>query len=185
MIEAGRILSILKSRLQHGQFIKMALEQTRLSRSTISRYMQMAANDSRVGHLQSGRDAMAAITALSREFVPQQRATSPVIIDAEMVHPSTAMTIPEPQHSEYPSGEAELPMPESEPINEPETVIVDGTKEDKLPEEVDKENPWDISRQAIAELMKLDDKISSPLGDVLAYIEKRWLLTFNLKNRKL
>ena len=175
MIEAGKLLTLLKGRLPHGQFIKLALSETQLSRSTISRYMQMAANAPRVGHLKSGRDAIETIAALSREIAAPAPAPRPAPASSKPPLPLGAT------YQDAEIVEQEAPVIEPEPIDdETEPLVVDGTSD----EIIEKENPWVTSRQAIAELAKLDGKISSPLGDVLAYIEKRWDLTFNLKVQK-
>lgn len=111
MVKAGELLTMLKKKLPHGQFIKMAVKGTGLSRSTISRYMQIAANGARVGHLTSGRDAIDLITKLNAPAPPPAPRPSPatVIIEAEIVEPSPAPS-PSPQD------------------DEPEPLVVDGTK---------------------------------------------------------
>ena len=173
----GEMLIELKARAGHGNF-RFELNQLRIKSSTAANYMKVAANIQHVGHLGSGmRDALKLLTKGDAQIEeseesqlppPAPRPSAPrpspaaVTLEAEIVEPDHPVIEPEPQD------------------DEPEPLVVDGTSD----EIIEKENPWVTSRQAIAELAKLDGKISSPLGDVLAYIEKRWDLTFNLKVRK-
>ncbi len=170
----GEMLIAMKGRVEHGSWI-CELKLIGIERKTASNYMRIAERWETVSHLNRGvKDAL---TLLCREDAPPTPAPSPrpspasskpplplgaTYQDAEIVEPSAPDIQPEPQD------------------DEPEPLVVDGTSD----EIIEKENPWVTSRQAIAELAKLDGKISSPLGDVLAYIEKRWDLTFNLKVRK-
>jgi len=117
IVEAGKLLTLLKRKLPHGQFIKMATKETGLSRSTISRYMQIASNGAHVGHLKSGRNALELITELTtRKERTVSRKAAPVILDAEMVEPppSPRSSAPSPRTSPTPDIiEAEIVEPEA------------------------------------------------------------------------
>lgn len=134
MIEAGKLLTLLKSRLAHGQFIKLALSETNLSRSTISRYMQMAANVSHVKHLKSGRDAMETIALLSK---PSEEVAKPspsprpspahvtIDVESETVDHEAEIVAPSPA----PQADEPLTSEQADRLTDLESVIEKGSAE--------------------------------------------------------
>ena len=170
-IEIGMLLKHCKETLPHGGFMSWVKERLEISHRSATNYMKLhdlslAGKLANVANLNDAYRLISSAPKIATPPAPRPSAPRPapaaVTIEAEIVEPPA-------------------PAIETEPIDdEPEPLVVDGTSD----EIIEKENPWVTSRQAIAELAKLDGKISSPLGDVLAYIEKRWDLTFNLKVQK-
>jgi hypothetical protein len=170
MVKAGELLAMLKKKLPHGQFIKMSTRETGLSRSTISRYMQIAANGARVRHLNSGRDAIDLITKLtspaptaakrSAQAPASSKVSLPlgaVHLDAEIVEPEAQSSPPdEPLTEKKTARLAELEAvienatrrpPEVNKGDEPEPLVVDGTKPES--------NPCAMARDFISTLKPL------------------------------
>jgi hypothetical protein len=167
IVEAGKLLALLKKRLPHGQFIKMATRETGLSRSTISRYMQIASNGAHVGHLKSGRNALELITELTTQKErTASRKVAPVIMDAEMVEPA-----PPPRSS------APAPVPpiiEVE-IVEPAPAATDAAKPSLVPKWIpdDARRLWLLAKTDLDKILKNDVSRERVLLEVIGYCRNR------------
>lgn len=181
--QTGLVLIVLKEKKGHGRFMKEVERLTGIHHRTANNYMAIARQYRNVSKMKNVSDALRYLREVSTRAQRLDEGSSlapskpdlplgATYQEAEIVESPSPVTI-EAEIVESSISDAQ--------DDEMEVMVVDGTKVDEV---IEKENPWDTSRQAIAELAKLDDKISSPLGDVLAYIEKRWKLTFNLKTRK-
>jgi hypothetical protein len=177
IVEAGKLLTLLKRKLPHGQFIKMATQETGLSRSTISRYMQIASNGAHVGHLKSGRDAIALITDLTtRKEQTAPRKASPVILDAEIVAPDPRSSATSPRTSPAPVViEAEIVEPGAADNQAPNTTPVSAPNHDSIPKWIpdDAMDIWAVAKTHLDKILSIDKSREKVLMEVITYCREK------------
>jgi hypothetical protein len=61
--------------------------------------------------------------------------------------------------------------------------VIDGTISNTSEPKNPSINPWEASRKAIEELSNIGDDDYSPLKNVLIYIQNRWKVSINFKDK--
>lgn len=76
-IRAGELLHEAKGRVGHGEWLPWLEDNFGATRKTAAAYMRLAANVTRVSHLDSVREALAEVARINRESRPPQRRAEP------------------------------------------------------------------------------------------------------------
>jgi hypothetical protein len=125
----GEMLIAMKARVDHGVWL-VELRSIGIERRTATNYMRVASEWERVSHLKRGvKDALKLLARADDPPSPApppapRPSPAPVIIEAEIVEPSPAQAInSEPQE------------------DEPETLVVDGTKDGDTDDPIDPAEP--------------------------------------------